>query len=146
IIVVVEGQTESNFVTKVLQPHLEKSGLITRASIVGKAGAHQRQDKNRGGGYFKTWRGDICDLLSNKTWSELRVTTLFDLYGLPKDFPGLAPQGTDSDTTRRCDRLIEALGREFEDSRFIPYIQRHEFEALVLASLPHLYDWFDDSK
>jgi hypothetical protein len=66
------------------------------------------------------------------------VTTLFDLYGLPKDFPGLDEHQADKDTNRRCDALQATLGQEFDDPRFIPYLQRHEFEALVLASLPSL--------
>ena len=42
------------------------------------------------------------------------------------------------DTQLRCELLQRALGREVEDHRLIPYLQRHEFEALVLASLPVL--------
>jgi hypothetical protein len=44
---------------------------------------------------------------------------------------------------QRCARLEAALAREFDDPRLIPYLQRHEFEALVLASLPLLRGLLD---
>jgi len=71
------------------------------------------------------------------------VTTLFDLYGLPDDFPGLGAHAQEPDTNRRCDALQTALGAAVNDQRFIPYLQRHEFEALVLASLPALGELLD---
>jgi hypothetical protein len=36
--------------------------------------------------------------------------------------------------------LEEALGKDFDHPRFVPYIQLHEFEALLLAD-PSKFDW-----
>jgi hypothetical protein len=143
LIVVVEGQTEEDFVDKVLKPHLLDRNIHVSATIAGKLVAQDRGHRSRGGGHFKHWRADIARILAADRTNDLRVTTLFDLYGLPTDFPGLADYGTDTDTVRRCDSLEAALAAEFEDRRFIPYIQRHEFEALVLASLPSLAELLD---
>lgn len=143
LIVVVEGQTERDFVNSVLRPHLDALGVYTSASIVGKTIAQRRGHTVRGGGHFANWHQDIARLLAGQRSADLRVTTLFDLYGLPNDFPGLSDHGADTDTNRRCDDLQAALGKVVDDHRFIPYIQRHEFEALVLAALPQLEEWLD---
>lgn len=65
-------------------------------------------------------------------------STLFDYYGLPADFPGL-----DSDDGPPSARLYERvnwledrLAREVGDThRFRPYLQVHEFEALLFADV-----------
>lgn len=145
LIVVVEGPTEEVFVKKVVAPHLLVHRVYTSATVVGKAVAQRRGAGGRGGGggHFRHWRRDLERVLGNDSSAELRVTTLFDLYGLPADFPELERWRADLDTNRRCDALQLALGDVFSDSRFIPYLQRHEFEALVLASLPALRQLFD---
>lgn len=143
LIVVVEGQTEEEFVKKVLGPHLDDRGVYTSATIVGKMNAQKRGHRGRGGGHFRHWKKDILRILGGDRNDNLRVTTLFDLYGLPEDFPGLDTHKDDLDTARRCANLEVALGATFKDHRFIPYIQRHEFEALVLASLPSLRELLD---
>jgi len=138
LIVVVEGQTEEAFIKDVLAPHLAAYSVYVSVTIVGKMTAHRRGHQGRGGGHFKHWRKDIERILGGDSGEDLRVTTLFDLYGLPEDFPGMSEHGLDPDTNRRCDMLQTALADTFSDRRLLPYLQRHEFEALVLASLTSL--------
>lgn len=142
LIVVVEGQSEEAFVNDVIRPHLTAHTIYTSATIVGKVAA-ERRGGDRGGGSFGRWRKDLERVLRGDRSSDLRVTTMFDLYGLPPDFPGLEQHRADTDTLRRCEALESALAAELEDQRFIPYLQRHEFEALVLASLPSLRSILD---
>lgn len=143
LIMVVEGQSEEAFVKDVLVPHLANHGVGASATIVGKVVAQKRGHRHRGGGSFKHWRADIGRILRGDASANLRVTTLFDLYGLPDDFPGLSEHGADTDTLRRAAALEAALGQELGDCRLLPYVQRHEFEALVLAALPALDGLFD---
>jgi len=143
LIIVVEGQTEEAFVKDVLKPHLDSCGVFTSATIVGKLVAQKRGHRNRGGGHWRHWHRDLQRILGGDRSDNLRVTTLFDLYGLPVDFPGLDEHGADLDTLRRCEALETSLGEVIGDLRFIPYIQRHEFEALVLASLSSLREVLD---
>lgn len=146
LIVVVEGQTESNFVNRVLRHHLQRSGVTANATIVGKAKAADRGRSGpgtRGGNRYADWRRDIRNCLNSNRGPDFRLTTLCDLYGLPDDFPGWAFQAGDQDTAARCERLEQALKNDIEDWRFSPYIQRHEFEALVLAAQDCLADLYD---
>ena len=138
LVVVVEGQTEEAFVKDALGPHLWDRGVFAAATIVGTPKRRGSAPLNKGGGGWTRWARDIRRILGEHRDRDVRVTTLFDLYGLPAGFPGLASHGADLDTARRCQNLEAALAGEFDDPRFIPYLQRHEFEALVLASLNSL--------
>ncbi|CAD5914439.1 hypothetical protein PA905_02950 [Planktothrix agardhii CCAP 1459/11A] len=60
-------------------------------------------------------------------------TTMCDLYALPNDFPGFEEAQKISDPYERVKQLENALFDDINDSRFIPYIQLHEFEALILS-------------
>ena len=146
LIVVVEGPTESNFVNRVLRSHLLRSGIAATATIVGKAKAADRGRSGpgtRGGNRYADWKRDIRNCLASNRSSDFQLTTLCDLYGLPDDFPGWESQPGDQDTAARCDRLEQALKDDIADWRFTPYIQRHEFEALVLAAQDCLGDLFE---
>ncbi len=143
LIVVVEGPTEEAFVRHVLGPHLDARGVYTSATIAGKVVAQRRGQQDRGGGAFKTWLADVKRIMKRDRNADLRVTTLFDLHGLPRDFPDLEKHRQIRDTSRRCDALEAAWARAVNDPRFIPYLQRHEFEALVLAGLPSLAELLD---
>ena len=135
--ILVEGDTEERFVKNVLVPHLRSHDIDTYPVIV-----ETRRDpfgrKHRGGGNWGKWRRDIDRLTGEQKGNDVRFTTLFDLYGLPKGFPGLVEHGTIADTKLRVARLEETLNDAVGDWRFIPYLQRHEFEALVLAGLDSL--------
>ncbi|MEK6799327.1 MAG: DUF4276 family protein [Planctomycetota bacterium] len=129
----VEGQTEEAFVREVLAPNLGVHGVFVSATRIGKPG-------RRGG--VRPWpvvRNDILATL--KQDRAVYCTTMFDYYGLPSDWPG-------TDGTRRkklistkageIQQAIQAdvcneLGETFDAQRFIPYIQMHEFEALIFS-------------
>ncbi|HFE46025.1 MAG TPA: DUF4276 family protein [Nannocystis exedens] len=142
LIVVVEGQTEEAFVKEVIGPHLDALKVYTSVTIVGKVVVGRRGHRGRGGGRFVNWRKDLQRILCGDRSADLAVTTLFDLYGLPGDFPGIR-ESAELDSRGRCEALEAALSTELGDGRLIPYIQRHEFEALVLASLRSLRSLLD---
>ena len=60
-------------------------------------------------------------------------TTMFDLYALPPTFPGYELSLTCSDPYSRVKVLEDAFKEDIGDLRFVPYIQVHEFEALLLS-------------
>lgn len=139
----VEGQTEEAFAKSVLGPHLERFAVAVTPMIVKTSVDPITGQKRRGGGRWKHWHADLHRLTTTQRRAEARFTTLFDLYGLPGDFPGLEQHGTDRDTLRRAASLEAAMAQAVDDHRFIPYLQRHEFEALVLACLPQLAEFLE---
>ena len=79
--------------------------------------------KHRGGlTTFKHARGDIHRWLHEDSSGNARFTTMFDLYGLPADFPRYAAAAKVSDPYERIEILETALSEAIGDRRFIPHI------------------------
>lgn len=136
--ILVEGPTEERFVKQTLIPHLQGMAPPGNSDVrvwIVETSRDAQGRKRRGGGRWGKWQKDLMRLKEIKS---CRFTTLFDLYGLPGDFPKLEQHSSIVDTTRRAEMLEQAMVAAVGDWRFIPYIQRHEFEALVLAALNQL--------
>ena len=69
---------------------------------------------------------------------------MFDLYGLPADFPGYEDAAQEIDPYSRVRTLEHALSQDIPDPRFIPYLQLHEFESLLLSDPQKLDSQFYD--
>ncbi len=139
--VTAEGQTEQSFAKKVLAPHLAERGVYADARCVLTSRDKRAAKGYRGGlvSYEKAER-DIRTWLKEDARYECRFTTMFDLYALPHDFPGYAEAERTSNPYERVKILERSMARSIDDRRFIPYIQLHEFEALILAD-PRKLDW-----
>lgn len=134
--IVVEGQTEEAFVNQVLVPHLNGHDIYARPIVVSASRTRQSQDHLGGGGSFGKALREIRDTLSND--ASAHCTTLFDYYGLPPDYPGL--ESDDCPPPSRLYERIECLETCLAEKidaprRFIPYLQVHEFEALLFADV-----------
>ena len=138
---IVEGQTEERFVKTVLRAHFaDQTVLVAAHCVTTRRDRRAEHLKHRGG--LTTYRhaeDDIHRWLRGDRGGNARFTTMFDLYGLPADFPGYAHAATVSDPYERVEILETALSEAIGDRRFIPYIQLHEFEALLFAD-PQKFD------
>lgn len=140
---IVEGQTEETFVNQVLGPHLATLSIWTKARRV--MTSRQHGVKYRGGiKRYAQAESDIKAWMIEDRNSDARFTTMFDLYRLPTDFPGYKDAAQISDPYQRVTALEEALGEDIADRRFIPYLQLHEFEALLLSDPQKLDSQFSD--
>lgn len=139
--VVVEGYTEQKFVEDVLCPHLVHYDILTDSRCVLTSRDKQAGKVYRGGirSYTKVMN-DILNWIKEDSAAECYFTTMFDLYNLPRNFPGYDQAQGISDAYRRVEVLEEALKQDINNSHFIPYIQLYEFETLILADVQHL-DW-----
>ena len=80
VLVLVEGQTEETFVKRVLAPHLATRQIWITPIIVTTHGA------NKGGlSRYSIVKKELCNLRRDP---HIWLTTMFDFYGLPRDFPG----------------------------------------------------------
>jgi hypothetical protein len=130
--IVVEGQTEETFVRDLLAPHLGQYNVFATARCVETG--RRRHHIYRGGlvSYAKA-RKDIQMWL--KQDKQALVSTMFDYYALPDDFPTPASARQEESTPEWAIQLERALAADISDARFIPYIQIHEFEALLFSDV-----------
>jgi hypothetical protein len=132
--IIVEGQTEHAFVRDVLAPHLRGFGVGAWARLPGRV--HRR-------GGVPAWEAVQGDVL--RTLRERRgryCTTMFDFYAMPLDWPGrkdasaraVNERGEFVETALLRD-IAERAGDDFNAALFIPYVQVHEFEAVVFSNV-----------
>lgn len=139
--VLVEGRTEETFVAEVLGPHLQRLGVEPNPVLVTTKRTQSGLTFKGGVSSYQRIRSDL-HLLLRDTSARL-VTTMLDLYRLPSDFPGrkTTPRGS---CYRRVDYLEEKFQADIDHPKFLPYLQLHEFEAMVLASPEHIARFFPD--
>ena len=129
---VVEGQTEETFVRNVLAPELGVRGVY--------CDAHRVTTGRRGG---KVYRGGLLSFAHLRKDLELWMkqdsasgswfTTMVDLYRLPSDFPSITESRRIVDPIKKVELLEQSFGSAMSHPRFVPYVQLHEFEALLFS-------------
>ena len=132
VLVLVEGPTERAMVDHVFAPELALKSIYLYPRVVGKPG-------KKGGNKFSVVRRELKALIKQEPQS--MVTTFFDYYGLPKDWPGLeAAKGKMASEVPAIvepaitEAVAQDLGSVFNRKRFLPYIQLHEVESLLFAA------------
>lgn len=140
LLVIVEGETEAEFVQRILKPHLVSRGFSSvDARLIGAA----QERRHRGG--ICSWKtaqtGIVHRLKKDKT---CRLTTMVDYYGLPrtgsKAWPGRA-KATKAEIGNRAEIVEKAimqavqehLGDRYNPQRFVPLVMMHEFEAILFS-------------
>ncbi len=129
---VVEGQTEETFMRDVLAPVLGEHSVF---ADVHRVTTGRRGPRTYRGGLlnYSHLRRDLILWMKEDQQPESWFTTMIDLYGLPPDFPGYEESRSISDPFRRVEFLENKLKLDLDHSRFVPYIQLHEFEALLFS-------------
>ena len=141
-----EGRGEQAFVQQVLAVHLGARDVFLNAALVGKPG-------HKGG--VRSWeqvRRDVMRFLRmDKPHRPIYVTMMFDYFRMPLDWPGRM-EAIDHAFAHKAptveqaiaDDVEEHMGQGFDRARFIPYVQMHELEALVLACPCKLLEEFPE--
>lgn len=127
--IIVEGQTEQEFVKDIIVPYFSNLGFndvrpfLIRTSRTGRGGFVN----------YLHLKNDIIRLLKQET--EIIITTLVDFFRMPINIPKY-----DECINRNVnifDKVLcleKSIGDDISDRRFIPYIQLHEFEAILFSS------------
>ena len=141
----VEGQTEQTFAVEVLGPHLSVFNVfVTRPRLTGP---HRRRGgRIPQGGMFRTFAHALADMkrwLQEDRSPEARFSMMVDLYSLPHDVPGHAAAMALAAPCAQAEMLEAALADAIKDQRFIPYLQVHEFEALLLSAPEKFAELFE---
>ena len=135
--VYVEGATEEFFVNRILRNHLAQHGVTVERPIL--AATSVVPSGPRGG--FVNWaavEADLRTLFTTDSRPDTRFTTMLDIYAIPAAMPGYPGPSSGTRSAVEVDAIQAAWTAHFGEPRFVPYLQRHEFEALVLAHPPAL--------
>jgi hypothetical protein len=134
----VEGQTEETFVREVLYEYFQRQNIylnpiLLRTSSTGKGGVVSY--------------GKIKPQLQRKCLEDgsAFVTTMFDLYALPNDFPGKDSLPNTNDPFEKAEYLEKQMGLDIGNNNFIPNLLVHEFEGLLYSNPQAFSAWFDGS-
>lgn len=129
-----EGQTEQTFADTVLKDHLANFGVYLHGPVL-IAMARKKGKIHRGGGRnYVPMKNDIVRFLKQERGTDVYFTTMIDLYAIHSGFPGREEsEKYRNDPFQRVQFLQVAFGNDIHDLRFVPFIQLHEFEAILFA-------------
>jgi hypothetical protein len=139
VYIVTEGQTESNFVNTVLCPYFLGRGitLIPCTLVTNNDRKAGRQYKG-GISHYSKAKNDILKCLAyRKKRDAVYVSTIFDFYRPPKDFPGFNDAQRINDPYSKTAFLEKSLQDDIDKNgtAFLPYLSLHEFEALLFSNI-----------
>jgi hypothetical protein len=137
LVFLVEGNTEILFINKLVIPYLYELGFVN--SMNAQAVITNRQQHKKGGiTNYVLLKNDLERILAQP---DVIVTTLIDFFKLPTNFPNYT---TDSN---RIDQIEIGIHTDFQNQFYlIPYIQRHELEALMFSSMDGFNIVVDDAE
>lgn len=124
--VLCEGPTESGFVSLLLKPHLSTRQVFCKPIPLNRV--------NFGVVPWDKLRHAIKGSIGNSKAHQY-TTCMIDLYALP-NYPG--QHEPSSSPVEKVQNIEMALRGEIKNPRWLPYIQLHEFEALLYADLDAL--------
>ncbi|AFY82364.1 DUF4276 family protein [Oscillatoria acuminata] len=141
-----EGQTEQTFADNLIKPHLVNYNVFMHNPVL-IAHARKKGRVHRGGGRnYAPMKNDIIRFLKQDKATDVFFTTMIDLYAIHPDFPGLAEaELMRQDPFERVKFLEQKFAEDIGDSRFIPYIQLHEYEA-YLFSEPTCFEYLSSGR
>ena len=146
----VEGQTEEAFASKILGPHLARFGIFLEAPTIVFTKREENGLRQKGGGSsFGKIEHQLLMLIRGDNDPDCRFTSMFDFYAFP--FKGL---DFDCSLYPSHQQAVVELERAFQKriyakllaetngvrDRFIPFVMLHEFETLIFAD-PQQLDW-----
>lgn len=129
--ILAEGQTEVRFTNSILAPFFGSKGIVLAPVLL----------RERGGSFrYPRIRKEIINTLKSEPGAS--VTTFVDYYGMPNDWPGRGAANSCRTVQEKAKTIEDALlediqnhmGESFNPARFIPYVQMHEFEALLFSN------------
>jgi hypothetical protein len=133
VYVVVKGYTEQTFVREVLAPEMAVRNVFLHPVLIGKPG-------HKGGNItFERAKRDVAGFLKQR--SDTHVSTMFDYFRLDPRWPGNVGVRRSSTAIEKAQKIeaatlaniLELFPGHDVGGRFIPYIEMHEFEALLFS-------------
>lgn len=139
LFIVVEGQTEEAFVKELMAPYFIHNGIYdVRPVLIQTSKGHK-------GGFvnYEHLKNDLQRLLRSQG-QDVIVSTFVDFFRCP-ELPNQENIDALPSHAQKVEEMEKNIATDISDWRFIPYIQLHEFEALLFSSAHGFELYFDDS-
>lgn len=137
LLLLVEGQSEFRFVQDRLNDYFNGRHVLHPILTETRRGV-------RSGGLardYAVFRQQMVRLMAQHGGREdAWFGCMLDLYGLPDQFPGYAT--AQGNGWQRADIIEQALAADLSHDRFLPYLNVHELEALLLTEPRALSQFF----
>jgi hypothetical protein len=139
VIVLVEGQTEEQFIKRLVAPALRHLQIFVKPQLLNTS-----KDSKGGAISFDRLKFNARNTLRSKPNAIL--STLIDLYALDTNFPEFYDAQKMADVYSKVNCLEKAMHRVlseqigYRDERFLPYIQPYEFEGLLFSDVTAFAD------
>lgn len=138
LIIICKGPTEHEFCVNVLAPELLKVNIYVDAPLV-----------KRSNGGIVPWSSIKRQIEMHLREKDAYVTLLVDYYGIKDgyNFPGWVDSKVIFPLSSRLQFLCDCMKADISPelaSRFIPYMQIHEFESLLYSDIDVFRSNFDD--
>ncbi|WP_026711628.1 DUF4276 family protein [Flavobacterium filum] len=135
--IIVEGSTEENFINEVMIKHFASLNIFISARKI-RTGWDKTANKPAKGGLLKysKFKNDVTRWIeSEKDRKDTFYTSFIDLYAFPKDYESPYKENIQiiNDPYLKVKTLEKAIFHDINYPRFIPYVQLHEFESLILV-------------
>jgi hypothetical protein len=148
--IIVEGSSEEAFVNDVMVKHFSQLNIFVSARKI-RTGWDRINNKPAKGGLLKysKLKNDVLRWIqSDRGRANTFYTSFIDLYAFPKDSqsPYTAQIQNISNHYQRIKALEDAIAKDINHSNFIPYVQLHEFEALLLVDPDRLITMYPDEQ
>lgn len=132
ILILVEGQTEEQFIKNIFSPYLNKFDVHLNPTIINTKLVKGGKNFKGGIDNYGQIKRDILHLTRNNS---LYVTTFLDFYALPDDFPEKEKSKVRATSIEKVKFLENTFYKDINKVNFIPYLQLHEFEAILFADI-----------
>ena len=121
ILILAEGFTEKRFIDDILKPFFEQYDIFVQSRNL------------KGISKYEIVKLETLKLLKDSS-ADL-VTTMIDFYRCPKDFPSKNMVQNITKSIEKVKILEDAFGADINNQKFLPYLQLHEFEALLFCNI-----------
>jgi len=141
LIVICEGPTEQVFCKNIIKVHLKSFDIDVEYPLI----------SHSNGGIVKWINLKPQIETSLAINDETFVTTFIDYYGLEShhSYPKWSEAVAEADKDKKMEILEDGMLKDIlvdRQPRFIPYIQLHEFEALVFSKYSAFVDYYEPSE
>lgn len=138
--IIVEGQTEQEFVNSMIAPYMQQFGIYDVTPIL------IRTSKTGRGGFvnYEHLKNDAIKLLHSKN-DDFIVSMFVDFFRIP-EVPKKERWEIKNNHIEKVEEMEQCIAEDISDCRFIPYIQLHEFEALLFSSNKGFESYFAEKE